>query len=366
MYPTGGKAVNRVRNGKPWRYHTLHGPRDPDCLEFGNRIVTPEIEIMNSADGPSGRAPQWEHIPRTEADGVLDQIRESGSAAHGDQHIDEGSIPSRPKLKWPLILFLVTCYTTFRAGESYYGSQSSGFIYAFGVMGILLCHEFGHFIQAVRYRVAASLPIFLPMPWSPLGTMGAVIGMSGRIPNRKALFDIGITGPLAGLVPSLLAVWFGLPYSKLEPIGAIAHGKAVFMMPPIFAYFTQLRVGLIPPGMMLDEHPIVMAGWAGIFVTALNLIPIGQLDGGHILYAMLRQRSYPITTFLLYAALAAMVLTGNFTWLLLIALLMFSGAQHPPTHDDSMPLGTGRVILGWVTLAFIFVGFTPVPIVFAP
>jgi membrane-associated protease RseP (regulator of RpoE activity) len=305
-------------------------------------------------------SPQWEYIPRDDSERRREFASEAGlgddSGTSTERHA--GPLASRPtRLKWPIFLFVATCVSTWLTG---------GPIYSAAIVTILLCHEFGHYIQARRYHVPASLPYFIPMPFSPLGTMGAVIGMSGRIPNRKALFDIGISGPLAGLGPALFVTWLGLEWSNLAPNEAVPRGSLLFNEPLIFDLLAYLKFGAIPDTMFINAHPLALAGWAGIFVTALNLIPIGQLDGGHILYAMLRQWSYPITTLLLYGSLAAMVLTGSYVWLLMVMLLLLSGPNHPPTHDDSQPLGRGRTILGWVTLAFIVVGFTPVPITVVP
>ena len=302
----------------------------------------------------------WEHIPRDESERLRELAHDGGVIAEEpsiDDHDDGPPRTAWQHLKWPLILFVATCATTYLTG---------GLAYSAAVVTILLCHEFGHYIQARRYRVPASLPYFIPMPISPLGTMGAVIGMSGRIPNRKALFDIGISGPLAGLGPALLATWVGLQWSTHAPMENFRGGGLFFNEPLIFDWMAYLRFGPLPETEVIQAHPLAIAGWAGLFVTALNLIPIGQLDGGHILYAMLRKWSYPITTLLLYGTLAAMVFTGNYGWSLMVMLLLLSGPNHPPTHNDAEPLGWGRTILGWVTLSFIIVGFTPVPITIAP
>ena len=337
---------------------------------------------MDQFDTNSGRplsSLDWQHIPRETAERtheftdkrVLDDLKSGDDP--GPEHTPTN------RLRWPILLFVATCLSTYytggmssarQAGETagIFGREfvTGGLIYSTAIMTILLCHEFGHYIQARRYGVPASLPFFIPMPISPLGTMGAVIGMGGRIPTRKALFDIGISGPLAGLVPALICTWIGLQYAQLIPATTMQPGEPVFFMMPIYAFLANLHFGEIAPGMMITDHPLALAGWAGIFVTALNLIPIGQLDGGHILYSMLRRWSYPITSLLLYGALAAMVLTGNYGWSLMVMLLLMSGPLHPPTHDDTEPLGWGRTILGWTTLSFIVVGFTPVPIAFAP
>jgi membrane-associated protease RseP (regulator of RpoE activity) len=315
---------------------------------------------MSDPNSPAAQSPQWEHVPRDEAKRLWELAQAGHAHSAGGNAVPDDEWAETddhgPNYKWPIILFLATCASTYFV---------QGLVYACGILTILLCHEFGHYIQARRYRVAASLPWFIPMPISPLGTMGAVIGMSGRIPNRKALFDIGISGPLAGLVPALVCCWYGVTWSTVAPVPNIQGMKFIeFGDPLILQWITHWIHGELPPGMHVWIHPLGLAGWAGIFVTALNLIPIGQLDGGHILYAMLRKMSYPITTLLLYGALGWMIISGNYGWMLLVMLLLMSGPMHPPTHNDAIPLGTGRTILGWLTLCFIFIGFTPVPIRF--
>jgi membrane-associated protease RseP (regulator of RpoE activity) len=296
-------------------------------------------------------AVNWEHIPRDDSQRSRALIRE---AQIGDANLEHQLEPSQnltwADVKWPLIWFVATCVSTYYV---------QGIVFSVAMMTILLCHEFGHYIQSCRYRVKASLPYCIPMPASPLGTMGAVIAMRSQIPNRKALFDIGIAGPLAGLVPALICTVVGLSLSI--PTAGAAH-SIVLGKPLIFLW---IRSWFFTPTVgepFFALHPLALAGWGGIFITALNLIPIGQLDGGHILYAMLRRWSYPITTLLLYGALAAMVLTGNYGWIIMVVLLMMYGPIHPPTQHDDEPLGLGRTILGWTTLGFIVIGFTPVPI----
>jgi membrane-associated protease RseP (regulator of RpoE activity) len=254
----------------------------------------------------------------------------------------------------PLILFVATCVTTFKVG---------GIGYTLPLMTILLCHEFGHFIQAARYRVPASWPYFIPIPQPPIGTMGAVIVMQPGMGNRRSLFDIGITGPLAGLIPALLFTVIGLSLSEYIPVSP--RMQATFLgRPPIFDFLAEIILGPRPAGMAIHMHPVAFAGWVGIFITALNLIPIGQLDGGHVLYALLLKRAYPIAQAVLFAAMAAVILFGYWGWSLMILLLMLMGPIHPPTANDHVPLGTGRTILGWASLLFVPLGFTPVPFSF--
>jgi membrane-associated protease RseP (regulator of RpoE activity) len=193
--------------------------------------------------------------------------------------------------------------------------------------------------------------------------MGAVIRMSSNIPNRKALFDIGISGPLAGLVPTLIFTFVGLMLSQPIVPGhpADPHGTAVnfpwlmtLLEPRHLGNASKMSIGLV--------HPLAHAGWVGLLVTSLNLFPIGQLDGGHVLYAVLRRGAHGIAVGLLAAALVAVFCFRFHSWILMLGLLLFMGPRHPPTADDQAPLGRWRVVLGLLTLAFLPFGFTPMPI----
>jgi membrane-associated protease RseP (regulator of RpoE activity) len=190
--------------------------------------------------------------------------------------------------------------------------------------------------------------------------MGAVISMRGHMGNRRALFDIGISGPLAGLVPALAFSIIGLSQSRIAPDLPFAAANRLGE-PLLFHWLANWILGPIPPGHEVFLNPMAYAGWVGIFITALNLIPIGQLDGGHVLYALLRRKAHIVAQVLLVGALVGMMVTNNWGWLLMVLLLFYIGPKHPPTADDSMPLGTGRTILGWLTLCFMFIGFTPHP-----
>jgi membrane-associated protease RseP (regulator of RpoE activity) len=207
------------------------------------------------------------------------------------------------------------------------------------------------------------LPYFIPLPRSPIGTMGAVIVMRPGKGSRRTLFDIAVTGPLAGFVPALLFSIIGLQWSRVvqtagEPVGLILGEPVLFRWLALFAF------GPLPEGQDIALHPVAFAGWVGIFVTALNLIPIGQLDGGHVLYALLLRRAHVVAQALLLGAMIAVVVWGYWGWLLMIVLLMLMGPIHPPTADDHVSLGTGRTVLGWICLAFVPLGFTPVPFSF--
>lgn len=262
----------------------------------------------------------------------------------------------RRRLRLPLLLFIATCLSTLLAG----GGLIEGWKYALPLMTILICHEAGHFLQARRYRVYASYPYFIPMPAGPLGTFGAVIAMEARMGHRRALFDIGITGPLAGLVPTLVFCVVGLHLSTSKPWTPTGH-ELRLGEPLLFELLREHICDPTPPGHELFLHPMAYAGWVGLLITALNLVPIGQLDGGHVLYALLRTKAHRVASLLLLAAVVAVVSYGLIVWTLMLFLLMLMGPNHPPTADDEVPLGAGRIVLGWLTLAFIPFGFTGKP-----
>lgn len=259
--------------------------------------------------------------------------------------------PRRRRILLPILLFAATCVSTW---------DVRGYAFSLALMTTLLAHELGHFLQARRYGVPASLPYFIPMPRSFIGTMGAVIVMQPGRGDRRALFDIAVTGPLAGLIPALLFSIVGVQRSLVvqiaeQPVDLILGDPLLFRL---LAYFT---FGPLPEGQDIALHPVAYAGWVGIFITALNLIPIGQLDGGHILYALLLRRAHLVAQALLFAAVIGVVVWGYWGWMLMIVLLMLMGPIHPPTANDHVSLGIGRVILGWASLFFVPLGFTPMP-----
>lgn len=297
----------------------------------------------------------------------------------------------RRRVWLPLALFLATCLSTL-AARGLLGSLFLGYLqwkesgplrglvdgglaavgslceyalvhgwkYALPVMTILICHEAGHFLQARRYRVYASFPYFIPMPISPLGTLGAVIVMEPRMGNRRALFDIGISGPLAGLVPTLVFCVWGLYLSEVR-LPTATDGGLPLGEPLLFNWLSTWIHGPIPKGQDLFLHPMAFAGWVGLLITAINLLPIGQLDGGHILYGLLRTKAHRVATLVLLAAAVAVFWYQLWGWTLMLVLLMLMGPIHPPTADDEVPLGAARTVLGWLTLAFIPIGFTATP-----
>ncbi len=258
---------------------------------------------------------------------------------------------TRKRLTLHGVLFVLTVISTYFV---------AGFWYAFPLMSILLCHEMGHFVMSQTYGVEATLPFFIPFPLSPFGTFGAIIKMKGLIPNRKALFDIGAGGPLAGLILTFPAIYFGLKASKIVPLNSL-HGRGLILGDSLlFKGLQYLALGPIPKGYDVVLHPAAYAGWVGLFVTALNLLPIGQLDGGHILYALFGPKSLKVyrVGILLFAVYA---LFFNLEWVLLVTLLFFFGLKHPPPLDDVTPLDSKRRVIGIIMLIIFFSSFMPSP-----
>ena len=238
---------------------------------------------------------------------------------------------------------------------------TNGAIFSSALLLTLVAHEMGHYLQALRYGVPASPPYFIPFPISPFGTMGAVIVQGAGVADRKQMFDIAISGPLAGLVLALPITYFGIYEAKIAQIPPGAAGIS-YGDPLLVQWMVSVIHRPLGPNEDIVLTPLLFAGWVGIFVTALNLIPIGQLDGGHVLYMLVGRRAHPVAMLMLWGGVGYMVYTGNYSYILIAILLMVFGPRHPPTADDSVPLGLPRIILGWITLAFIVIGFTPIPI----
>jgi membrane-associated protease RseP (regulator of RpoE activity) len=233
------------------------------------------------------------------------------------------------------------------------------FLFSTALMFILTCHELGHYIQSRRYRLRSSLPFFIPMPFGPFGTFGAVIAMDDEVPHSKALFDIGISGPLTGLVPTCIFLYYGISWSHLGPH---QPGGLEFGNPLLFQWMAHWIFGPIPPDMVLYWHPVAFAAWTGLLLTSLNLMPFGQLDGGHIFYALLGRRSIPLVHCIFVAIIIAIIWFQLWHWSLVLILLALVGITHPPTANDTVPLNLFRHCLGWVTLLFVFIGFAPTPL----
>jgi membrane-associated protease RseP (regulator of RpoE activity) len=214
----------------------------------------------------------------------------------------------------------------------------------------------GHFLQAVRYRVPATLPFFIPMPFTPLGTMGAVIAMRGSQADRRQIFDIGISGPIAGLVIALPVAWAGI--ATATPGGDPMY----FNDPLILRLMVDYLHPELAPGQALGWNPLYMAGWVGMLITGLNMMPISQLDGGHVTYALMGRGAHWLARALVLAAVAFILAYDEYGWALMLALVVFLGTDHPRTANDRAPLGWWRYALGWASLAIPILCFVPVPV----
>jgi len=280
-----------------------------------------------------------------------------------------------------LVLFLLTVLSTFTAGALPFGAIPfvnfdpwhepinvwHGIEFAATLLAILVTHEFGHYFTARFYRASVSLPYFIPVPPPFLfGTLGAIIRMRSPARDRNSLFDIAVAGPLAGLAVAVPALWVGLRWSRVGSIpagGSIAFGDSL-----LTGFLTYLRFGRIPAGQDVFIHPVALAAWVGLFVTALNLFPVGQLDGGRIAYALFgaRHRAVSIATF--FALLTLGVVAGAPNWFVFAGLVfLLVGFHHAPPLDDLTSVSRGRYTVGVLCLLLLLLLIPPVPIqVFAP
>jgi membrane-associated protease RseP (regulator of RpoE activity) len=230
------------------------------------------------------------------------------------------------------------------------------------LISILMAHEMGHYVACRIYGVDATLPYFLPLPvLSLVGTLGAFIRIRAPFPNRRALFDIGIAGPLAGFALCLPVLVLGV--REAEVIPSAPEAGLYLGEPLLFRGAILLLRGATPDDMTLRLGPVGLAAWFGLFVTALNLIPIGQLDGGHVTYALFRRRAMLISRVGSWVCVALVYFGPN--WIFWSILLRILGRRHPPTLDDGQPLGRGRAWIAALGL-LVFVGcFVPNPIVWS-
>jgi membrane-associated protease RseP (regulator of RpoE activity) len=233
-----------------------------------------------------------------------------------------------------------------------------GLPFSLTLLTILLAHELGHYWACRFHRIDASLPYFLPAP-TLIGTFGAFIRIRAPIFSRHQLFDIGVTGPIAGFVFLLPVLGIGLAYSKVVP-GIAEQGDLIFGSPLLL----WLTAKLVFPGVAAADlylHPIARAAWVGLLATALNLLPIGQLDGGHILYAFFGSRHRRMSQIFAVTLAAVGLIFGWLGWILWAAFFLWTGLRHPPIFDER-PIGGGRLRLALVAIAILAVSFTPVPV----
>lgn len=264
---------------------------------------------------------------------------------------------------WNVILLLLTLATTTWAGALHRGVDllsepgrwATGLPYSLALLAILGVHELGHYFVARRHRISVSLPFFIPAPFY-LGTFGAFISMSTAVRSRGAYFDVGVAGPLAGLVVAVLAVLVGV-----SPYGVVGvHG----MRPDSsFLFYMLYRLAGGPPGhAAVQLGPIAFAGWLGLIVTAMNLLPVGQLDGGHIAYALLGGRRARTLGAIVIGVLVAAGILYSPHWLMWALIVWaLAGLDHPPARNELRPLTRGRRVLAWGTLAILLTIVLPFP-----
>ncbi len=267
-----------------------------------------------------------------------------------------------------IVLFVATFITTAMAGAFQLGANPLsdpasirvGFPFAVTLLSILLIHELGHYFLSRVHGVRATLPYFIPAPPILIGTFGAFIRMKSPPPSRRALFDVGAAGPWAGLLVAIPAVLVGLRWSEVRPL-AMNEGGLMLGDSILFSFLSRLALGRTPDDVTILLHPIALAGWFGLFVTFLNLLPVGQLDGGHVAYAMFgRWHRWVSRAFVV--VIAVLGLQGWQGWFVWVVLLLLIGVDHPPTRDPVTPLDGRRRVAAWLTVAAFVVTFMAEPI----
>jgi membrane-associated protease RseP (regulator of RpoE activity) len=301
--------------------------------------------------------------------------------------LDPTPVVWQPRLKFQdrvwlhSLLFLLTIVTTTLVGADQYagfladfkqpgplpmtvsGLLLRGLWYSGTILAILGCHELGHYFACRYYDVDASLPYFLPVPISITGTLGAFIRIREPIPQKRMLFDIGIAGPIAGFLVAVPALFFGVAMSHVVKIPENFVGLELGE-PLLFKAVSWLLWGSMPNGYSLNLHPMAFASWFGLLATALNLFPIGQLDGGHISYAVLGPRSTVVTFVMLGVAMALTSFSASWiVWTgLLMVMLFMVGPRHPRVFDEEEPLDRARLVLALCAVVIFILCFTPAPI----
>lgn len=305
--------------------------------------------------------------------------------------------PPKDKVSTNIILFILTVFSVMLAGAQPDGpipndmvgqflalgkSILTGWPFALSLLGILMAHEFGHYFMSVYHKTPATLPYFIPFPLSPLGTMGAAILMRGTPKNKRILFDIGIAGPIAGLVVAIPVLFYGLSLSTLGPIdpnpnGFIEGNSLLYLFAKYVTFGQLLPAPLEPQGIFywvryfftggpvpfggtdVFIHPVAFAGWAGILVTALNLIPAGTLDGGHVIYGLFGDKARKAFPFIV----GLLLVFGFFWsgWWLWAALLFWLGRVHAQPLDQITTLDPTRRLIAYAMIIVFFLVFTPVP-----
>jgi membrane-associated protease RseP (regulator of RpoE activity) len=265
-----------------------------------------------------------------------------------------------------IVLFILTLFSTLTVGAIQSGVNVledpgevyKGIPFAVTLMVILLSHELSHYFTSKRHGVKATLPYFIPAP-TIIGTFGAFIKMKSPIVTRQSLIDIGASGPIAGFIISVIAVVIGLSMSDVVTVtrtaGSLNLGDSI-----LFSFLSRVILGATAHGQDVVLDPVAFAGWIGLFVTSINLIPVGQLDGGHIAYALLGERQVQLSVVLIVvmAGLGFFLWEGWAVWAIFLVIL---GFRHPPVLYWEAPLDNKRKFIGWSSLVIFILTFIPVP-----
>jgi membrane-associated protease RseP (regulator of RpoE activity) len=366
-----------------------------EVTEIAQRIIDHRMEMdyLSRLHGAIIFRQYQDKITRQELDGIQSALSSHGIYSQVQVTAKEYllrllldySKARSEKTRLNLILFLLTILTTTLTGAMLKGNNPflgfseliSGLSYSIAILSILGAHEMGHYLSARRYRIYATLPYFIPffLPGFNFGTLGAFIKMKSPIPDKKALFDVGIAGPIAGFVMSIFFLLLGFSLlPDLEGVksyvtqihewsptgeGALTLGNSL-----LFDFIRNFMGAGHLPLYELYHYPYIFAGWIGFLVTALNLMPIGQLDGGHISYALLGSRA-KIVAFGAFIALALLNFysTNWLIWTILILLVI--RLKHPPTMNDSIELDSNRKALAWISYIIFITCFSPMPLYFS-
>ena len=351
-----------------------------------NSFDEPPRDSDSANGGSSGRGDEsssWISEPNSSSvEDLASQQADEIYEAEFVDHLPRSRLLLRRRRLLPLGLFLLTCLSTFFVGACRWAPSAylfpqddpewmnlrivliahwdDGLIYMACVLAILLTHEMGHFVATLWHRIPASYPYCLPLPITPFGTLGAVIGMDGLRANRRQMFDIGIAGPLAGLLVAIPILLVGVnQLDFLEPrYGIFKLDNPLFV--ELLLNIQQPRGYVAGSPVWAGQlNPYFMAGWVGFFITGLNMMPVSQLDGGHVIYTLFGRKAHWIARGFMLLAVLWVMSYGNKGFLLMIFLVMLVGTDHPPTSNDSVPLGWFRTSLGYASLAIPVFCFAP-------
>ena len=363
------------------------------CMEMHDRKAKAIVALLSDLFEISAVYRQSDRLMfslsfRFEHKRSLEMIKDRLQTAGYDFRFDEGDdgllldIDPNTRVKIPflnVVLFVVTLFSVYVVAtffrflwttptfvEAYQGASDAlasgkGLVFAVALISILLVHEMGHYIASRRRNIVTSWPFFIPAP-SLIGSFGAVIISKSPFWNRRDMIEVGAAGPIIGWIVALAWLWYGLSQSAILPLSAFQPGEIPFSLEGeslLMRAATSLLVGAAPEGSFYRLSEAAFAGWVGLLVTAINMLPIGMLDGGHVVYGLARKRQHIMGKL----ATAGLVVLGFFApmWFIFVALVLFFGMSHPPTLDDRRPLSRTATLMGWIALGILVLSFTPVP-----